>query len=215
MSRTLAIDITGIRFGRLTAVREVDRDKWNKRQWEFVCDCGTVVVHDASRVKGGNTSSCGCLHKEMMRAKLTTHGMKRHGLYSTWQNMKERCRNPRNKHYYRYGGRGIGVCDRWEKSFPNFVEDMGERPSSQHSLDRIDNDGNYEPGNCRWATGIQQCRNTRRNRILTFNGKTMTLPEWAEATGIPYVRLASRIQKGWSAERALTVLIDGRTARWK
>ncbi|HEY9737554.1 MAG TPA: hypothetical protein V6D06_14770 [Trichocoleus sp.] len=123
--------------------------------------------------------------------------------------MKSRCHNPNNAAYDRYGGRGIVVCDRWRESFENFYADMGPRPSEQHSIDRINNDGNYEPGNCRWATDKQQSRNTRRNRLLTYNGETLFLDEWAERLSISKHTLQTRLWRGWSVEEAFETPIRG------
>jgi len=118
--------------------------------------------------------------------------------------MRERCANPRSRSYADYGGRGIGVCERWAK-FENFLADMGERPSRAHSLDRFPNaDGNYEPGNCRWATPTKQARNRRNNKVLAFGGKSMCIAEWAEVVGINRLTLQRRLRLGWSIESTLT-----------
>ena len=124
--------------------------------------------------------------------------------YGTWSDMKQRCSNPRHRKYHRYGGRGIVVCERWQ-CFKNFFADMGRRPSIRHSLDRIDNNGNYEPGNCRWATTKQQARNTVSNQLVSFQGETLCLAEWAERKGIKPLTLRARIfEYGWTVERAMT-----------
>jgi hypothetical protein len=125
--------------------------------------------------------------------------------YRTWTQIKQRCHNPKNKDYDRYGGRGIVVCERWRHRFENFFADMGKRPSDEHSIDRIDNDGPYSPENCQWATGKQQARNRQTNRLIDFDGKTMTTADWAEHLGIERHIIENRIVKGWSVERALTV----------
>lgn len=117
--------------------------------------------------------------------------------------MRNRCRNPKYPMYHRYGGRGIVVCERWN-DFANFFADMGPRPSPSHTLERINNDGNYEPGNVRWATTAEQNRNTGQNVLLTFGGKTQTMIDWAIELGMKYSTLQSRIWKGWTVERALT-----------
>ncbi len=136
-----------------------------------------------------------------------THGCNRRGRrtseYATWAVMLQRCNNPRNKKFPRYGARGITVCERWQ-SFSNFLADMGPRPTTGHSLDRIDNNGNYEPGNCRWATRSEQQRNTSTNHSVTFQGETLCLTAWAERTGISFSALKCRFRNGWSAEKALT-----------
>lgn len=123
--------------------------------------------------------------------------------YSTWLSMRARCSNPNVTYYADYGGRGITVCDRWQTSFEAFLEDMGEKPAGT-SIERIDRDGHYEPGNCRWATLREQGRNKRNNLKLTLNGETRLLVEWSERTGIPYRKIRARLDRGWSAERALT-----------
>ncbi len=124
--------------------------------------------------------------------------------YNAWRGMLSRCSN-RNDAYYRdYGGRGICVCDRWTESFRNFVNDMGPRPSARHSIDRIDNDGDYESVNCRWATKKEQSRNTRRNRLLSYDGKTQCLAAWAEEIGLGFTTIHARLKRGWTVEQALT-----------
>jgi hypothetical protein len=131
--------------------------------------------------------------------------------------MKQRCYAPSHVSYPHYGGRGIRVCERWLKSFKNFLADMGPKPGHEYSLDRIDNDGNYEPGNVRWATRIEQCRNKRANRLLSHDGRTKTLAEWAEVTGVKAVTLSSRIRDGWSVGAALSTpkLDEWDNKRWE
>lgn len=125
--------------------------------------------------------------------------------YRVWAGMKVRCANPKSQDWHRYGGRGIAVCDRWRDSFENFYADMGPRPSSKHSIDRIDSDGNYEPANCRWATSKEQANNWKtRNRRITHNGETLSIPEWAERLGITRESLRDRLDAGWSVSDALT-----------
>lgn len=130
--------------------------------------------------------------------------------YKAWQAMIDRCDNKNNQRYERYGGRGIRVCDRWSSSFAAFFEDLGPRPSKDHSLDRIDNDGDYEPGNCRWATRETQIRNTSRNIYVDHDGKRMTLADWSRETGINFFTLRGRILKGWSTKDALETPPGGR-----
>jgi hypothetical protein len=123
--------------------------------------------------------------------------------YGIWAAMKQRCYLQTSTVYEFYGGRGIKVCERWLNSFPNFLEDMGLKPSPKHSLDRIDNNGNYEPNNCKWSTDEQQNRNRRSNRNFTVNGETMCMTDWAKRIGIPYKTLWMRIKNGWSMEQAV------------
>lgn len=150
-----AIDLTGQRFGRLVVVEEAGRDKQSKVMWQCKCDCDGTATVVSSNLKSGNTKSCGCLIEEAH----TKHGMCGTPEYSSWEHMIQRCTNPSNNKYNDYGGRGITICERW-KDFANFFEDMGARPAD-HEIDRINNDGNYEPGNCRWTTRTKQCRNMR------------------------------------------------------
>lgn len=136
----------------------------------------------------------------------TTHGMTHTPEFATWQRMINRCRYLHHRPNRRHAGRGIRVCERWlgENGFVNFLADMGPKPSPQHSLDRINNDGNYEPGNCRWATRSQQQRNTSYNRIIVYDGLALCTQEWQERTGIPRARIEQRLRRGWSVARALT-----------
>lgn len=132
-----------------------------------------------------------------------TCGVKYKGAYMVWIGIKSRCNNPNAPGYANYGGRGIKICDRWINSYETFIEDVGERPSPQHTLDRIDNDGDYEPSNCRWATYKEQHRNTRRNVYVTWNGETKTVADWADQMGLSRQSLYRRLKR-WSLEDAMT-----------
>ena len=123
--------------------------------------------------------------------------------------MRARCEKPYIGNFHRYGGRGIKVCDRWQQ-FENFLADMGLKPSAKHSIDRVDVDGNYEPGNCRWATATEQARNTRQNRLVTVDGVTRCVAEWAEVNGIKYVTVKMRLRSGWSETAAVTTPVAAR-----
>lgn len=133
--------------------------------------------------------------------------------YIIWRNMRGRCSNPGNNRYATYGARGISVCERWDRDFLNFLEDMGRRPSPKHSLERIDNDQGYFPENCRWATRKEQARNRRSSRFLDFNGQTRTSAEWSELTGISQGTLHARLKSGWPVERALTQPVQGKARK--
>lgn len=192
------IDLCGQKFGRL-AVIEYTGGRWVPYRCQ--CDCGNETVVLGGHLRSGRTRSCGCITGRP----LERHGKTKSQVYHAWAHMKSRCFKPQTVYYHRYGGRGITVCARWRDSFVNFYEDMGDPPTLSHSLDRINNDGDYTPENCRWATRAEQQRNKSSNRMLTFSGKTMTLTEWSGYTGIGISALNGRLNKlGWTTERALT-----------
>lgn len=199
---TREIDITDHVFGNLTAIRRT-HDTGNK--WEFLCSCGTRVIIAKGSVTSGNTKSCGCLRSALMRQTRTKHGeAQKTKEYEAWQSMKARCTRPKNKRYPLYGGRGITVCSAWFNSFEKFLEDMGRAPSKEHSLDRIDVNGNYELSNCRWATKEEQSNNKTNNRVLEYLGQTKTVTQWAGSTGISASMLRDRLFKlNWSVEKSL------------
>jgi hypothetical protein len=210
-------DITGQKFGRLLVIgyvglRHVGKGKHGRAQWLCLCDCGQNTVRLSGHLVSGHTISCGCEHSEFVR-RLGKQNQK-HGMYGTpeyraWQAMKGRCHNPKHHAFNRYGGRGIKVCDRWRESFDNFFADMGYRPGPGYSVDRIDNDGDYAPDNCRWATQFEQVNNTAKTRHITYNGVTRTTAEWAQIAGITRNILYDRVFKhGWSLERAFNQQVE-------
>jgi len=174
---------SGTRFSRLVVLSEAERmltpSGEPKRAFNCICDCGKNTVAPLAGLRSGKYKSCGCLNQENK----TKHGMARTRIYGIWANMVNRCECPSNNKYSYYGGRGIHVCERW-KIFENFYADMGDAPEGL-SLDRIDNNGNYEPGNVRWATDKQQMRNTRVTSRVTIGGETKSYSEWSELLDIP------------------------------
>lgn len=198
------IDRVGQRFGRLTVIEYAGNKRWLCR-----CDCGNPATVRTANLRHGTTMSCGCYRRQINAAQTPpshrTHGLSRTPEYKTWKRMRNRCTNPACNEFPLYGGRGIKGEDRWQ-AFENFYADMGPRPSAKHSIDRYpDQNGNYGPNNCRWATAKEQARNLRVNRLITFNGDTKTLAEWAEINGWQPDCISQRLDKlGWSVERALT-----------
>lgn len=198
-------DLTDQKFGRLTVIEFSHSDSYRRAYWLCECECGEKVKVRAESLKSGHTTSCGCYHREYKRAS-HKHGMWKTPEYTTWLNMNQRCYNPNNPIYHNYGGRGIKVCDRWrgEHGFENFFQDMGFKPSDNFTIERKDNNGDYEPGNCKWATYTEQNRNFRRNHLITFDGKTQSIAAWSEEINLPYNIIAYRIRSNWTIERALT-----------
>lgn len=192
-------DLTGLRFGRLLVISELKPVTSGPIKWNCQCDCGNKKVILGASLRDGLTESCGCLQRELFAQRRTIHGQsiphKQTSEYWAWQSMKRRCLNPKNRYYCNYGGRGIKVCDRWIHSFENFFADVGPKPSPKHTIDRKNNDGNYEPGNVRWATRLEQMANTRRSRMITHGGKTLSLSQWSRELGIPCSRLAFRLKR--------------------
>ncbi len=211
------IDLIGKRFGRLTVIA-LGHSAGGKRYWSCSCDCGQDCVIVGSRLRRGETQSCGCLQRELMSSRMIKHGNARKGsktpTYKSWMHMIRRCTDSNNNRYQHYGERGIAVCDKWRHSFDVFLADMGERPTAKHSIDRHpDPNGNYEPGNCRWATSEEQQNNKRNNRCLTFNGRTLTITQWARELGVSPKPLYDRVRRGWTAEKTLTQPIT-ETGQW-
>lgn len=188
------MNLSGYTFTRLTVIERSQNVRTNVA-WLCKCECGGFKNISQCDLLSGRTRSCGCLQKEARGSKSRTHGMAGKPIYKIWTGMWNRCTNPNEKCYARYGARGVTVCERWQ-SFENFYADMGDRPKGTQ-IDRIKNEKGYEPGNCRWATCKQNQRNRGNNHRLTHNGKTLCIAEWAEELGIPYGRISNRLQKGW------------------
>ena len=193
-------DRTGLIYERLTVVsRAPNRSATDTNaRWVCRCTCGNTTIAYGQDLQRGRVKSCGCY----VREKHTRHGMAKTGLYRLWQAMIQRCENPNASNYDRYGGKGITVCERWH-DFASFAADMPPRPPG-HTLDRIDGNKGYEPGNCRWATYAQQNLNVSRNRYLEHDGKRLTIKEWAMATGLTWQAIDARLRRGWTVERTLT-----------
>lgn len=192
------IDVVGLKFGRLLVLGPAEHAN-GRRRVQCQCDCGTVTVVEPRMLRKGRSKSCGCLQRDIMSA--VSSGRTKHGLtntpeYDAWTRMKRRCYSPKDSKYRLYGGRGITVCERWLSSFEAFYEDMGDKPTPSHSLDRIDVDGNYEPSNCRWATPTVQGRNKQTHRLVWLNGKQMPLSQACETAGVNYRAALYRLNRG-------------------
>jgi hypothetical protein len=201
------IDRRGHRYGRLTVLREWGKNRHGQFRWLCECDCGQQSVVDGPSLATKNTTSCGCYFLEQT----TKHGHARRikgasgkrtltKTYFCWRNMRTRCNDTSSKDYPSYGGRGIHVCGRWNDSFEAFLSDMGEQPEGL-TLERVDNERGYEPGNCIWTTRAAQRRNTRAVHHITYRGQQMCLTDAARASGLNPSTLTSRIRRGWDESR--------------
>lgn len=203
------MSLVGQRFGRLVVIDIAGRV--NGVLWNCLCDCGNRPVCRTGHLRAGNIVSCGCARLEAARDRAKqgrprrTHGLSHTRLAFAYDNMMKRCYRPQSRSYGDYGARGIRVCDEWRAdraAFFSWALANGYAPDLQ--IERIDNDGNYEPGNCRWATAVEQANNTRKNRFLEFAGRRMTTAQWAREIGVAPQVLQHRLSRGWSIERVLT-----------
>lgn len=203
----------GKKFNLLTAVRFLGM-KNGYQVWEFKCDCGRTTVTTMKRVISGNTTSCGCVHRAALIASRTIHGHaargREHPLYRVWKRMRQRCFDKGASDFEHYGGRGISI--RWD-SYQHFFEDMNSTYKRGLTIDRTDNDGNYQPDNCSWETRKTQALNRRSAHMVTFNGETLNLCTWSERLGIKFDTLRRRLKLGWTVERAFTAPVRQLTRR--
>lgn len=207
MGRKL-IDLTGQKFGRLTVIKYMGLDKNHKSTWLCRCECGNEKIIRKSDLTSGNTKSCGCYIKEITSKRSKTHGLKKSPIYNIWQNMKKRCYNKNCKSYKDYGARGIKICDEWLNiiNFHNWAITNGYKKGL--SIERVDVNGNYEPSNCTWIPLEEQARNKRSNHLITCNGETHCIAEWAEILGIKRHKIEDRINKlKWSENKTIETLI--------
>ena len=201
-------DMTGKVIDRLTVIEQAPYDGIGHIRWKCKCACGNEIVVRGNHLRRGNTRSCGCLNKETCREtgkSQRVHGMSNTPEYRVWAGIKSRCLNEKNSAFKDYGGRGIAVCDSWVDSFEQFFNDMGARPSEDHSIDRICVDGDYAPGNCRWATVEEQQNNKRNSEKHLYVGEMLTVTQIAQRADVNYKTLSGRLRRGLSLEEALTV----------
>jgi hypothetical protein len=199
-------DLTGRRFGKLTVVK-LSEKKGLHPEWDCICDCGKPTTASATNLKQGNTASCSCLQKERASEEHKVHGLACTPAGYTWTSRNQRCCNENNPAFDRYGGRGIAICEFLKSSPANIILLLGAKPSSEHSVDRIDNDGSYSCGCCadclahhwalnvRWATPLEQNRNKRNNKMLTIRGETKCLSEWSEVLNLDTRTIVKRFGK--------------------
>lgn len=202
-------DITGQRFGKLVVLGRgedaVSKSGRHRIRWECKCDCGKTITAYSENLKSGKTTSCGCYRAELVRGRSVTHGETRSKLYGVWSSIKSRCLNSNTAAYKDYGGRGISICDEWKNSFEVFRDWAYANGYKEGvSIDRIDNNGNYCPDNCRWVISVVQANNRRSNILITYNGETLTVTEWAEKLGKNPKTIFNRLYSGWSAIEAIT-----------
>lgn len=199
-------ELIGKQFGLWTVLGAEGKTKQGGTTLLCVCKCGTEKFVRACYLFDGRSQSCGCVGKARFLRLIEKHGNCGTATYTAWKSMLTRCTNPNNHCYANYGARGITVCERW-KSFANFHEDVGDRPSDRHSLGRINNEGNYEPGNVRWETWEQQANNKRNNRLVNYGAEQLTVPELAKKTGLSASNLRYRLDSGLSPHDAITIAV--------
>lgn len=199
-------EMAGLRFGRLIVLEEIgkhiSKGGAEIRNFRCKCDCGKEIERCLKSLHGKSNKSCGCYMSDFASKRLK-HGMSKTSEFYIWAGMKPRCYNPTNKKYHLYGGKGVIVCERWFNSFQNFYDDMGPKPSSKHSLDRINGDGNYDPSNCRWATPIEQGRNTKSNIVIDILGRKIVLSNLCEILKLHKKNIYIRLRSGQSHEEAI------------
>ena len=198
------VDMLNKVFGRLTVTRRSPKNTFGHKFWYCECECGNSIEVDGGHLRSGNTQSCGCLRSDTTTQRSTVHGHSKREQksdeYICWRNIKQRCFSPSNKEYHNYGGRGITMCDDW-LDFNVFIKDMGKKPTSKHTIERINVNGNYTKDNCCWATTKQQAKNRRNTHIIEYKGKKLSLPELSTITGIKRRTLNYRLNKGWPIEK--------------
>lgn len=194
--------IVGQRFGKLTVISSAPSEG-GKCKWNCLCDCGNTSKPSTSALRSGTSASCGCAVGASAKQRFSKHGLSNSPEYKVWGNLLTRTQNPKTSNYMDYGGRGIRVCKKWADSFPAFYADMGGRPTPAHTIERINNDGDYEPENCKWATRFEQARNRRNTRLIFHDGKSLTAAGWAGVSGLAATTIKRRLGMGWPVSETL------------
>lgn len=214
------IDLTGRKFGRLTVIERAE-DKvlpsgGRKTQWLCKCDCGNYTIVMSNNLIRNHTRSCGCLQKEKVFGGRKTHGLSKTRLYRIFNKIRDRCYNPNNPKYNKYGGRGITICDEWLNDFRNFYKwSMANGYKENLTIDRIDGNKGYSPENCRWVDQEEQQNNRSNNHLITYKGETKTLAQWAKELNIKESTIRSRIRYGWSIDKIFETPINNNAVNRK
>lgn len=204
------IDLVGRRYERLTVIARAGTDSGGHSTWTCLCDCGKYTTVSSSHLNSGSVKSCGCYGRDWSSRRLLKHGFSHTRIFNIWKNMIARCEQPERADFCWYGGRGICVCEEWKNDFLNFKKwALQNGYADQLTLDRVDNNKNYSPDNCRWANISMQARNRRNNHILIYKNQAKTIAEWSEITGIHRATLTSRVKAHWSIEKTLTLPVKG------
>lgn len=189
-------------IGKLTVISRAENDSKGRARWLCQCECGNTTTVPGYDLRSGHVKSCGCSRVEVSQAKAFRHGKTGTRTFNVWNQMRQRCHSPGHPHFADYGGRGISVCERWRDSFADFLADMGEAPDAM-TLERQENNGNYEPSNCVWATRTAQARNRRSSRQVTIDGITTCVAGWADISGTPATKIINRLNAGWEPKEAI------------
>lgn len=207
-------DLTGRKYGKLTVISRSVNGNNGCTRWLCLCECGKEHTVNAGHLKSGGVKDCGCEKSKRTTLRNTKHGDAGSRLYNIWIKMRDRCNNPNNADWNLYGGRGISICDEWNESYLSFKNWATSNGYSETlSIDRIDVNGGYNPSNCRWATNIEQCNNTRRNKHYPYRGREITIREASQISGLEYGTIKARLKYGWSMEQAINTPLDPN--KWK
>lgn len=206
-----AIDLTGQKFNRLLAIERFKKPNRSEYYYKCVCDCGNITIVSGNALRKGKTKSCGCYMKKLASEMFSTHRKSSTVLYKRWSGIKERCYSPNSTKYYRYGARGIKMCDEWKNDFIKFYDwSINNGFSENLTIDRIDVNGDYCPENCKWSNNIEQANNKTNSRFITYKGKTQTVAQWSRETGVAYDNIIARLRLGWDVDSIFTKPADNK-----